>query len=162
ALLPALEAEQDTLVSTLKGEPLTAIPPADPAANRGHAIATTSIAADGSLTSKVKVETTGIFDLVVRSAAAMMSSDQLREEVEGPLQHALPDAQLVKFEVSSALALFQPMTIDIEIKVPSAAPKTGDYRLVRTLVTSGALGLIENVLPEMIGALPERAYGLDA
>src|SRR5262249_10260959 len=31
-----------------------------------------------------------------------------------------------------------------------------------TLVTSGALGLVENVLPEMLGALPTRKFGLDA
>ena len=162
SLLPGYEAEQDTLVATEKGEGLTRIGALDPSANMGHAIAITSIAADGSMTSKVKLETKGMFDLVVRSVAAMMSQDQQREVVEQILHHALPDAKLVSYEVSSALALFTPMTIDISIEVPNAAPKTGDFRLARTLVTSGALGLVENVMPQVLGALPDRKYGLDA
>jgi transglutaminase-like putative cysteine protease len=162
SLLPGYEAEQDTLVSTLKGEGLTRIAALDPGANLGHAIATTSIAADGSMTSKVHFETKGMFDLVARSFAAMTSNDQQREAVEQILHHALPDAKLVSYEISSALALFNPMTIDIQIEVPNAAPKTGDYRLARTLVTSGALGLVENVMPQVLGAMPERKYGLDA
>jgi transglutaminase-like putative cysteine protease len=162
SLLPGYEAEQDTLVSTDKGEPLTRIAAIDPAANLGHAKATTTIAADGSMTSKVKFETKGMFDLVLRSVAAAMSEDQQKELVERILHHALPEAKLVSYEVSSALALFNPMTMEITIEVPDAAPKTGDFRLARTLVTSGALGLVENVLPEMLGALPTRKFGLDA
>ncbi len=162
SLLPGYEAEQNTLVSTPKGEVLTQIPALDPAANMGHAIATTTINADGSMTSKVKVETKGMFDLVVRSFAAAVSEDQQKEMVERVLHHSLPDAQLVSFEMTSALALLSPMEVNIEIKVPNAAPKTGDYRVLRTLVTSGALGLVENVLPQAFGALPTRKFGLDA
>ena len=162
SLLPGYEAEQNTLVSTSKGEPLTSIPAMDPSANLGHATATTTINADGSMTSQIKLETKGMFDLVVRSSAAMMSKDQQREAVESILHRALPDAQLVSFDVSSALALTSPMEITAEIKVPNAALKTGDYRLLRSVVTSGALGLVENVLPQLLGADPTRKYGLDA
>jgi hypothetical protein len=162
ALLPGYEAEQNTLVSTLKGETLQAIPPIDPAANLGHATATTVIAADGSMTSKIKLETKGMFDLIVRSSAAMLSKDQQQEALESVLHHALPDAQLVSFNVTSALALFSPMEVDVEIKVPNAAPKTGDYRLLRSVVTSGALGLVENVMPKLLGSDPSRKFGLDA
>ncbi len=162
SLLPGYEAEQNTLVSTDKGEPLTSIPAMDPTSNLGHATATTTINADGSMTSSIKLETKGMFDLVVRSSAAMMSTDQQREAVESILHRALPDAQLVKFEVSSAIALTSPMQITAEIKVPNAAPKTGDYRLLRSVVTSGALGLVENVLPRLLGADPTRKFGLDA
>jgi hypothetical protein len=162
ALLPGYEAEQNTLVSTLKGETLQAIPAIDPAANLGHATATTVIAADGSMTSKIKLETKGMFDLIVRSSAAMLSKDQQQEALESVLHHALPDAQLVSFNVTSALALFNPMEIDVEIKVPNAAPKTGDYRLLRSVVTSGALGLVENVMPKLLGSDPSRKFGLDA
>jgi hypothetical protein len=162
ALLPGYEAEQNTLVSTLKGETLQSIPAIDPAANLGHATATTVIAADGSMTSKIKLETKGMFDLIVRSSAAMLSKDQQQEALESVLHHALPDAQLVSFNVTSALALFNPMEIDVEIKVPNAAPKTGDYRLLRSVVTSGALGLVENVMPRLLGSDPSRKYGLDA
>src|SRR5262249_1501836 len=147
--LPGYEAEQDTLVSTAKGEPLTRIPAVDPAANLGHAIATTAINADGSMTSKIKVETKGMFDMVLRSAAAMMSEDQLREAMETVLHRAFPDAALGKVEMTSALALFTPMELDVEIKVPNAAPKTGDYRLLRSVVTSGALGLVETLLAQV-------------
>jgi transglutaminase-like putative cysteine protease len=162
ALLPGNEAEQDTLIATLKGAPLSKIPAADPSVNLGHAIANTTIGADGSMTSKVTLKTKGMFDLVVRSVAAMMSEDQQKEIVESLLHHSLPDAQLVSFSMTSALALFTPMEVDIEIKVPDAAPKTGDYRLLRTIVTSGALGLVENVLPQLLGQTPTRKYGLDA
>jgi hypothetical protein len=162
SLLPGNEAEQDTLVSTAKGENLSRIPALEPGANLGHAIAQTTIRPDGSMTSKVKLETRGIFDLVVRSVAAMMSEDQQRQVVEQILHHALPDAKLVSIQLSNAMALFQPMTVSIEIEVPNAAPKLGDYRLARTLVTSGALGLVESLLPQMLGALPTRHYGLDA
>jgi hypothetical protein len=162
ALLPGNEAEQHTLVATLGGEALTKIPAADPSVNMGHAIATTVVHADGSMTSTVKVETKGMFDLVVRSVSAMMSDDQQREIVETLLHHSLPDAKLVKLSMTSALALFTPMEVTIEITVPNAAPTTGDYRLLRTLVTSGALGLVEGLLPQALGALPTRRYGLDA
>jgi hypothetical protein len=162
SLLPGMEAEQHTLVATLKGEPLTRIPAADPSVNMGHAIANTTIAADGSMTSKVKLETKGVFDLVIRSVAAMMSTDQQKELVETLLHVSLPDAELVSFDMTSALALFSPMEVNIEIKVPNAAPKTGDYRLLRSVVTSGSLGLVENVLPQVLGATTTRKYGLDA
>jgi Domain of Unknown Function with PDB structure (DUF3857)/Transglutaminase-like superfamily len=162
SLLPGYEAEQDTLVSTDKGEGLNRIAAMDPSQNLGHATATTTINADGSMTSTIKLETKGMFDLVVRSSAAMMSDDQRRETMEQLLHRALPDAQLVKLDVSSPLALLSPMSITAEIKVPNAAPKTGDYRLLRSVVTSGALGLVENVLPRLLGADPSRKYGLDA
>jgi transglutaminase-like putative cysteine protease len=162
ALLPGNEAEQHTLVATLKGEPLTKIPAADPSVNLGHAIAETTIHDDGSMTSKVKLQTKGMFDLVVRSVAAMMSKDQQKEVLETLLHHSLPDAEIVSFEMTSALALFTPMEVTLELKVPNAAPKTGDYRLLRSLVTSGSLGLVENVLPQVLGAQPTRKYGLDA
>ncbi|HEY0251596.1 MAG TPA: DUF3857 and transglutaminase domain-containing protein, partial [Kofleriaceae bacterium] len=162
ALLPGYEAEQNTLVSTVKGEPLTAIPALEPGSNLGHATAVTVIAADGSMTSSVKLETKGMFDLIVRSAAAMMSKDQQREALETVVHHALPSAELVSFDISAALALFDPMTVTLEIKVPNAAPKTGDFRLLRSVVTSGALGLVENVMPKLLGTEPTRKYGLDA
>jgi hypothetical protein len=161
-MLPGMEAEQDTLVTTAKGEPLTRIPAAAPTSNLGHAVAATTIHPDGSMSSKVTLETHGMFDLVVRSTAAMMSEDQQRELVEEALHYALPDAKIVSIKLSNALALFEPMTVTVEIEVPDAAPKTGDYRLARTLVTSGALGLVENVLPRVFGAQPARKYGLDA
>ncbi|MFT3697669.1 MAG: DUF3857 domain-containing protein [Kofleriaceae bacterium] len=162
ALLPGYEAEQNTLVSTLKGEPLTSIPALDPGANLGHATATTAIAADGSMTSKIKLETKGMFDLIVRSVAAAMSKDQQTELLETVLHQALPNATIVSFEMSSAFALFDPMTVNLEIKVPNAAPKTGDFKLLRSVVTSGALGLVENMLPRLLGTEPTRKYGLDA
>jgi hypothetical protein len=162
SLIPGYEAEQDTLVSTLKGEPLTRIPAVAPGANLGHATATTTINADGSLTSKIKIETKGMFDLIVRSGAAMMPEDQQKEMVEQLLGHALPGAKLKSYSITSALALFSPMTIEAEVEVPNAAPKAGDYRMLRSIVTSGALGLVETALPEVLGALPTRKYGLDA
>jgi transglutaminase-like putative cysteine protease len=162
ALLPGNEAEQHTLVATLKGEGLSKIPAADPSVNLGHAIANTTILADGTMTSKVKIETKGMFDLVVRSVAAMMSKDQQKELVETAVHFSLPNAEVLSFEMTSPLALFSPMEVSFEIKVPNAAPKTGDYRLLRTLVTSGALGLVENLLPRLIAGQPTRKYSLDA
>jgi transglutaminase-like putative cysteine protease len=162
ALLPGNEAEQHTLVATLQGEPLTKIPAADPSSNMGHAIAQTTVNADGSLTSKIKFETKGVFDLVVRSVAAATSEDQQRELVETVLHQSMPDAEIVSLTMSSALALFNPMEVNLEIKVKNAAPRTGDYRLLRTLVTSGALGLVEGLLAQALGAQPTRKYGLDA
>jgi len=162
SLLPGYEAEQHSLVATLQGEPLTKIPAAEPSVNMGHAIATTVVNADGSMKSTVKVETKGMFDLVIRSISAMMSEDQQREMAEMLIHRSLPDAKITKFEMTSALALFNPMEVTIEIEVPNAAPKTGEYRLLRTLVTSGALGLVEGFLPQAFGSLPTRKFGLDA
>ena len=115
------------------------------------------------MTSKVKLETKGMFDLVVRSVAAMMSEDQQKEiDRADPPPLAAGCRSSSRSTMTSALALFTPMEVNIEIKVPNAAPKTGDYRLLRTLVTSGALGLVENALPQVLGAMPTRKYGLDA
>ena len=82
----------------------------------------------------------------------MMSEDQQKEIVETSSTRRCPTRELVSFDVTSALALFSPMEVDFEIKVPNAAPKTGDYRLLRSLVTSGSLGLVENALPQVLGA----------
>ncbi|CAN5726354.1 hypothetical protein BH11MYX1_BH11MYX1_47780 [soil metagenome] len=162
ALLPGYEAEQSTLVARVEGEKLSQTPAVEPGANLGHATATTVINADGSMSSKIKLETKGMFDLVVRGVGAAMSHDQQHEMLETMLHHALPDAQLVSFDLTSALALFTPMEVNVEIKVPNAAPKTGDYKLLRSVVTSGALGLVENLLPQLLGSDPNRKYGLDA
>jgi len=103
-----------------------------------------------------------MFDLVLRSAAAAISEDQLHEAMESVLHRAFPEGELGKVELTSALALFTPMELSVEIKVPNAAPKTGDFRLLRSVVTSGALGLVENVMPRLLGSDPSRKYGLDA
>ena len=161
-LLPGYEAEQNTLVSTVKGEGLTNIPAADPTMNSGHAITKSVVAADGSMHSTVHFETKGMFDLMLRGIVAMMSADQQREQVEAVLHHALPDAKLVSFEASPAIALATPMTLDLVIDIPHAAVPTGDYKLLRTLVTSGALGLVEAAMPLVVGGQVERKYTLDA
>ncbi len=161
SLIPGYEAQQDTLVSTPKGEPLTQIPAIDPSANLGHATATTVIADDGTMTSKITLQTKGMFDLIIRSVAAMASEDQQKEAVEQLLRNTLPGSQLVSYSISSAIALWSPMQISFEIKMPHAATKTGDYRLLRTVVTSGALGLVENMAPQLLG-LQSRKYTLDS
>ncbi|HVZ31460.1 MAG TPA: transglutaminase-like domain-containing protein, partial [Polyangiaceae bacterium] len=162
ALLPGYEAEQDVLVATGAGAPLGRIPALAPDANHGTASAESEIHADGSMTSKVKLETKGLFDFAARSIAVQMSSDQQRALLEEVLHHALPDAELVSFELSNPLALWAPMSIALEVRVPNAAPRVGSYRLAHTLVTSGALGLVENLLPRLLGTLTSRKYGLDA
>jgi transglutaminase-like putative cysteine protease len=161
-LLPGYEAEQNVLVAIAPGAALATIPAIEPAHNLGHATATTTIHDDGSMRASVKFETKGMFDLVVRSVAVMMSQDQQREVVERVLHHAMPDAKLVSLEMSSAAMLAKPMEIDLVVDVPNAAPKAGDLRLARTLVTSGALGLVEAAMPMLVGALPTRHFGLDA
>jgi hypothetical protein len=161
-LLPGNEAEQSTLVSTPNGEALTKIPALDPTANLGHAIATSEVHADGSLTSTVKLESKGIFDMALRGIAAAATEDQQREAVEAFVHHAFPDAKLDKFQMSSALAMWEPMTVTLSITVPKAAVPTGDVRLLRTLVTSGAIGLVENIMPALLGGEVERKYAIDA
>jgi transglutaminase-like putative cysteine protease len=161
-LLPGYEHEQSALVATPRGESLGMIPPADPATNLGHATATTVIAADGSMHSTVKLETKGLFDMLVRGIVAMMSADQQKHAIESVLHSALPDAVLASYEASPAIALMQPMTLTLVVDVPRAAVATGDYRLLRTLVTSGALGLVEAAMPMLVGGQVTRAYTLDA
>jgi len=161
-LLPGTEAEQSSLVATPKGEPLGAIPALDPKANLGRAIATSTLGADGTLRSKVTLETKGMFDMAVRGAAVSMSKDEQKQIVEQVMHEALPDAKVVSYDTTGPLALWVPMKITIELEVPNAATKAGDHQLLRTLVTSGALGLVENVLPRLLGAAPTRKYMLDA
>jgi hypothetical protein len=100
--------------------------------------------------------------MAIRGVAATMSKEEQREGVEQLLHRALPDAQLVSFETSSPLLLLTPMKVTLEVKVPNAAIKTGDYKILRTLVTSGALGLVEDSLPQWLGGLEQRKYALDA
>jgi hypothetical protein len=161
-MLPGNEAEQSTLVSTKTGEVLTSIPAIDPKRNLGHITATTALAADGSMTSTVTLETKGLFDTAIRGIVASRPDDQQRQLVEQLIHSALPEAKLVKYETSGALALLTPMKITLVVSVPNAAPTVGNYRLLRTLVTSGALGLAEKLLPQMVGGLPSRHFGLDA
>lgn len=162
SMLPGNEAEQSTLVSTLQGEGLSSIPAADPSSNMGHAQATTAIAADGSMASTVKITGRGIFDNIMRSVVAMMSQDQQKQLVEQVIHRALPEAKLTSYATTPAMDLGTPLEITIGITVPNAAVKTGDFRLLRTVVTSGALGIAEAVLPQFLGSLPTRKYSLDA
>lgn len=161
-MLPGNEAEQSTLVSTLSGEKLTSIPAMDPAANMGRAQATTTIAADGSMTSTVKLTGKGIFDQIMRTVVTLVSEDQAKQMMEQVIHRALPDAKLVSYSTSKAMDMNTPIEITIGISVPNAAVKAGDYRLLRTIVTSGALGVVEAVLPQLLGSLPSRKYSLDA
>jgi hypothetical protein len=92
----------------------------------------------------------------------MMSADQQKHAIESVLHSALPDAVLASYEASPAIALMQPMTLTLVVDVPRAAVATGDYRLLRTLVTSGALGLVEAAMPMLVGGHVTRAYTLDA
>ncbi|MBA3501670.1 MAG: DUF3857 domain-containing protein, partial [Deltaproteobacteria bacterium] len=161
-MLPGNEAEQSTLVSTLSGEKLSAIPAADPSSNMGHAKATTTIAEDGSMTSTVKITGKGVFDMIMRSIATLMSADQQKQIIEQVIHGALPEAKLVSFATTPAMDLNTPIEYTIGITVPNAAVKAGDYRLLRTIVTSGALGIVEAILPQLLGSLPSRKYSLDA
>jgi len=162
SMLPGNEAEQTTLVSTLGGEKLTSIPAADPSSNMGHAVAQTTIAADGSMTSTVKITGKGIFDNIMRTVVSMMSKDQQKQLVEQVIHRALPDAKLTSYETTPGMDLNKPLEITIGLTVPNAAIKTGDFRLLRTVVTSGALGIAEAILPQFLGSLPSRKYALDA
>jgi transglutaminase-like putative cysteine protease len=161
-VLPGYEREQSVLVCTPKGEKLGIIPPAEPSTNLGHATASSVLAADGTLTSTVKIETKGMFDLILRSVAAMMPPQKQREIAEEVIHSVLPRAEIVSFKVSSAMVMWSPMQVTLELRVPGAALRAGSYQLLSTLVTSGALGLVENALPQMLGGLPTRKYALDA
>lgn len=160
--LPAEEAEQQVLVATPKGEDLGLTPALPPSANLGHAIATTTVDANGTMTSKVQLKTTGLFDLDFRSIVARRSPVEQRQLVESVMHARFPSAELLSYSTSDPLALGTPMEIDFAVKVPHAATAVGDARLLRSLVTSGALGLVEAYLPSVFGSLPSRQYGLDA
>lgn len=161
-MLPANEAEQSTLVSTLAGEKLTSIPAIDPAANMGHAKMTTTVASDGSMTSTVTISGKGIFDNVMRTVATVMSVDQQKQLIEQMIHAALPEGKLTSYATTPAMDSNTPIVFTLGISVPKAAVKAGDYRLMRSIVTSGALGVVELVLPRMIGSLPSRKFALDA
>jgi len=158
--LPIFEREQSVLVCTPKGEPLatTAALPVD--SNLGRAEAKTVIGADGSMHSLVKVTTSGYFDYFLRSYAAMLSKQQLHDAIEGMVHSGLPDARVKSIDVvTPALGS---STLSIELEVPAALVATGDYRLLRSVVTSGALGVVEYYLPSLLGGAPARKYTLDA
>jgi hypothetical protein len=160
-LLPALERQQHALVATKRGEPLGIIPAVAPEANRGLARSRSVVAPDGSLSSNVTIESRGLFDMVLRSIAATSSKEEQRQLAEQVIHASLPDAELVSFSVSDPLTMNKPMEVQIGLKVPSAAVKAGNFRLLRTLVTSGALG-IDALLTPILGGLEKRKYTLDA
>jgi hypothetical protein len=161
-MLPGEEAEQSTLVSTLAGEKLSSIPAVDPSQNMGHAKMKTTVAADGSMTSEVKITGKGLFDNVMRTIATVMSADQQKQLLEQMIHAALPDAKLTSFSTTPPMDSNTPIVFTLGISVPKAAVKAGDYRLMRSIVTSGALGVVELALPRMIGSLPARKFALDA
>jgi transglutaminase-like putative cysteine protease len=161
-MLPGNEAEQSTLVSTLTGEGLEKIPAAPPAANMGRASATTTIAADGAMSSTVKITGKGIFDMIMRTVTSMTSQDQQKQIIEQVIHRALPAAKLVSYSTTPPMDLNTPLEITIGISVPNAAVKAGEFRLLRTIVTSGALGIVEAIMPQFLGSLPSRKYTLDA
>lgn len=161
-MLPGEEAEQSTLVSTLAGEKLTSIRAIDPAQNMGQAKIKTTVAVDGSMTSTVEITGKGVFDNIMRTIATVMSTDQQKQLLEQIIHVGQPDAKLTSFSTTPALDSNTPIVFTLGISVPKAAVKTGNYRLMRTIVTSGALGIVELALPQIIGSLPSRKFALDA
>ncbi len=161
-LLPANEHEQSALVCTERGQPLGEIPPAPPSANLGRMKAVSAVDSAGTLTSSIELSTRGILDLYLRSMAAQWPPTFRRQVVEQVLTATLPSVELLSLEVTDPEQLTTPMKIEIEVRVPGAALEAGDYRLLRTVVTSGAFGLAQHILPSMLGSLPKRKYGLDA
>jgi transglutaminase-like putative cysteine protease len=159
--LPAEEAQDQVLVCTPRGENIAETPAVTPASNLGHATAQSTLSADGTMTADVKLETKGLLDEALRGVGAMMSPDQQRQAVEQVLHASLPELQLTSYKLSNPLDLSTPMEVDFQVKVPNAAAMAGNYWLLRTLVTSNALGLVENFLPQVMGALPTRQYTLD-
>ncbi len=161
-LLPTNEREQSALVCTERGEPLGIIPPAPPSANLGSMKARSVVDADGTLTSSIEFTTRGLLDLVFRSVAARFPATRQRQIVEQALTATLPSAEILELEVSNPMNLISPMVVTMKLRVPGAALEAGDYRLLRTIVTSGALSLAHHLLPSMLGSLAKRKYGLDA
>jgi hypothetical protein len=158
--LPIFEREQSVLVCTPHGEPLATTAALPVGSNLGRAEAKTTVGADGSMHSLVKVTTSGYFDYVLRSYAAMLSKKQLHDALEGMVHSGLPAAKVTSIDVVTPDA--GGSTLSIELDLPAALVATGDYRLLRTVVTSGALGLVEYYLPSLLGGAPARKYTLDA
>jgi hypothetical protein len=157
--LPILEREQSVLVCSKKGEPLATTPPLPPSANRGEASADTTISADGSMRSTIHVTTNGYFDTILRTYSAYFSERRQHELIERLVHAALVDARVVSFKLTVPPAAAA--SLDLVIEVPGAAVATGDYRLLRTVVTSGAVGMVEYYLPALLGGAPTRKYSLD-
>ena len=91
----------------------------------------------------------------------MMSEDQQKQLLEQLVHYSLPTAQLVSFSMTAPLALFTPMEVNLEIKVPNAAPKTGDYQLALTGFGDATLAIDGQNAATMQGADGEtstRAY----
>lgn len=106
--------------------------------------------------------TRGMYDMMLRSLAATTSPAQQRQMAEQRIHASLPKAELVSFKLSNAALMQKPMQVEMKLRVPGALVRTGRYRLLRTAVISGALGVVEGTLPRLLGALPTRKYTLDA
>jgi hypothetical protein len=114
------------------------------------------------MTSTVKITGKGIWDQILRSVVSMTSQDQQKQIVEQVIHRSLPEAKITNYSTTPGMDLNTPLEITIGLSVPNAAVKTGDYRLLRTVVTSGSLGVVEAFLPQFLGSLPKRKYTLDA
>ncbi len=157
--LPGYYSHRGYLPMSEEGMDLEFIPLIPPEENMGKITADSKIGDDGTLTSTVTIEGTGIYDEVIRTLR--MSDNADRERLfERMINGVHPNAELVSWDMQPdpLSNLWVPAQITIEYKVPDYAVVAGDYFLVKAPSSMGTFDLIVGMFLQQNTTLETREY----
>jgi len=156
-LLMSVEATQETLVLTAKGDSLSRTPYSPPEDNIGHFKATTELKEDGSVTSHIYLSSSGIYDLAMRQIVKAMPPAQLKNIFQNMVSSVYSGAKVTEVKTGDPEDLYTPLTLDISFESKDFALKTGKYLLVKSPLSTGVFDLIGSYFLRSAD-LPKRRY----
>ena len=156
-LLMSVEANQETLVLTAKGDSLSRTPYSPPEDNMGHIKATTELKENGSAISHIHISSNGIYDLALRQVVKAMPPAQLKNIFQNVVSSIFPGAKVTEVKTGDPADLYTPLTLDISFESKDFALKAGKYLLIKSPLSTGVFDLLGNYFLKS-ASLPKRHY----
>jgi len=156
-LLMSVEATQETLVLTARGDSLSRTPYSPPEDNMGHLKATTELKEDGSVTSHVHLVANGIYDLALRQIVKAMPPAQLKNIFQNMVSSVYSGAKITEVKTGDPEDLYTPLTLDISFESKDFALKAGKYLLVKSPLSTGVFDPLGSYFLKS-ASLPKRQY----
>lgn len=144
-LWSSAEQEQNVVIGTSKGEPLSLSPYSPPEENYQNIENDACLTIDGDLEGTLTIRTDGAPDTRLRRTLAGTPLSKQKEFFEGLIMHCAPTATINELNFSNPEDFSQPSFVRISYRIPNFAARAG-----------------ENLIcPAMISALPSTEFGTD-
>ena len=158
--LPYSDQDKFALVCTEAGEDIRLTPLAPPSDNRMDLALDTTLAADGSMSTRVVMEPTGLYDLAFRQYLNSLPPTQREHFFRSITSQLYPGAVLSDLELPDLDDLNKPVRMAFRLTVPDQGIRAGGYLVFTTPGQGGRLDLLlHNLLSGASAA--ERHYPLE-